>query len=237
MEKELTLVAHLGELRQRLIICLSAVFLTSLVGFYFSSYIVKFLKNAAGGAVGKLFYFSPQEAFGVYLKVSLFFGLFVSMPVIIYEIWAFVSPALEGKFKKGSLYFILLSCLAFFAGCVFSYRVLLPSALKFLLSFGTDELVAVLSATRYISFVVTFIFLTGLVFEMPVVSFLLSKMGILNYRFMRKNFKYAVVFIFILAAVITPTTDIFNMLILAVPMLFLYEVSIWVSFFARPRIK
>jgi len=114
---------------------------------------------------------------------------------------------------------------------------LIPPALKFLLSFGGDMLQPLISAQKYISFLTTLIFGCGLVFEMPVLSFVLTKLGIVHARVLRNKYKYAIVIIFIIAAVITPTTDVFNMTLMAGPMIFLYELSIWVSFFARTKVK
>ena len=166
------------------------------------------------------------------MRVSFLCGFFIAFPVISYQFWVFISPAVEKRFKKHVTYFIIFSSITFAAGCLFAYFILLPKALKFLLSFGSDELEPVISAAKYISFVTSIILSCGLIFQMPVLSYLLTKIGLINARLLRKKFKFAIVAIFVAAAVITPTTDIFNMLLLAIPMLFLYVISIWISAFA-----
>ncbi len=183
----------------------------------------------AYGMIGKLAVFSPQEAFLIYMRISFLCGFIIALPVMLYQVWLFIAPALEDKFKKGAASFIFFCFLAFVVGCVFAYFVLIPPALKFLLSFAKGELVPVISASQYISFMITLIFGCGLVFEMPVLSFILARLRVLKASFLRSKYKYAVALIFIAAAVITPTTDIFNMTLLALPMLLLYEISIWVA--------
>ncbi len=232
MDKELTLVGHLEELRRRIIISAISITLAGLCAFPFSSKILELLKAPGAGAIEKLVFFSPAEAFLIYTKIALFTGLVIAMPVVLYQLWAFLSPAIEYKTKKQGLSFLFFSLAAFICGMMFGFFVLLPTALKFLLSFSGDALQPLISASSYISFVLGLTFGAGLVFEMPVLSFILSRMGVINHRLLRKSWKYAVVVIFIVAAIVTPTPDAFNMTILALPMLFLYEVSIWVSKFS-----
>ena len=229
MDKPLTLVEHLSELRKRIIIALAVLAAATLVSFSFSAQALGVLKMPAYGLIGKLAVFSPQEAFLIYMRIAFLSGFIIALPVILYQAWIFISPALEEKFRKGSGNFIGFCFLAFILGCVFAYFVLIPPALRFLLSFAKGDLVPVISASQYISFMVTLIFGCGLVFEMPVLSFILARLKVLKPSFLRSKYKYAVVIIFIAAAVITPTTDIFNMTLLAIPMLLLYEISIWVA--------
>lgn len=237
MDKPLTLVEHLSELRKRIIISLVAVGVASIVSLPFVPVLLKILKLPAQGLIEKLAFFSPQEAFLIYMRIAFLSGLIISMPIILYQLWAFVSPAIEERFKRYTLSFILFCSIFFVSGCLFAYFILIPPALRFLLSFGKDELEPVISAGKYISFVTSLILGGGLVFQMPILSFILSKIGVINHRFLRKKYKYAIVIIFIVAAIITPTADAFNMLILALPMLFLYEISIWISFFVGSRHK
>lgn len=235
--KDLTLLQHLEELRRRLIICLIVLAVGCACSFPLSGSILKILKLPASGLIQKLAFFSPQEAFMAYFKIAIFGGLVISVPVILYQTWAFISPAVEDRLRKGPFVFIIFSLIAFIGGCLLAYFLLLPAALKFLLGFGQGELEPVISVEKYISFALAIILCTGLVSEMPVLSFILSKLGILNHRFLRKRFKYAVLVIFILAAIITPTPDIFNMTLLAIPMVLLYEISIWISFLAGPKAR
>lgn len=180
-------------------------------------------------------FFSPTEALTLYLNISLAAGLVLSMPFILYQAWKFAEPAVAGSIKSGPVLFVLSVTLAFASGALFSYFFLLPPALRFLLGFGGPDLQPMISAQSYISFVVWTVLGTGLVFEMPVISYMLSRLGIIDHRTLRAKYSYAVVAILVAAAIITPTPDIFNMLLLAAPMLLLYELSIWIARFAGKR--
>lgn len=230
--KELTLVEHIEELRRRIIVSLVFFTLFSIAIFPYVPDLLAILKAPSSGMIDKLVFFNPAEAFLVYIKIALASGLVLSVPVILYQLWAFISPAIGPKAGGYGLGFLVFSVGAFVLGGSFGFFVLLPAALKFLLSFAGDSLEPLISVSSYTSFVLGLILCSGIVFEMPVLSFLLSRLGIINYRFLRKIWKYAVVAIFIVAAIVTPTPDIFNMTILAIPMLFLYELSIWVSRFS-----
>ncbi len=232
MERNLSVLEHLKELRGRIIASLVALGLATLISLPFSQHILKALKYPAGDAIGKLAFFSPEEAFMIYMKVAFTAGLMISCPVIAYQIWAFISPAVSDDLKKNASYFIVFVSAAFASGCLFAYFILLPSALRFLLSLGNADLVAVISAMKYISFVTTIIIICGAIFEMPVLSYLLTRLGIVNAAEMRKRMGYAIVIIAAISAVITPTGDAFNMMLLALPMVILYEFSIWVSWTA-----
>lgn len=234
-EQELTVIGHLEELRRRIITALAALIGAAVLCLPLASSILYALKLPAGGALERLVYFGPEEAFLIYMRVSLIAGIILSFPVIAYQAWAFTAPALGGNFKRYTAYFVCVSVFAFAAGCAFAYFILLPAALAFLLSIGRGELEPVISATRYISFVTGFILACGAVFEMPVAAFFLGRTGIVSSAAMRRTFKYAFVAIIIASAVITPTGDAFNMMLLALPMLALYELSIWVVFFASKR--
>jgi len=237
MDNELTLVGHLNELRRRIIICLVSLGIGTIFSLPFASLGLRILKLPASGVIEKLVFFSPEEGFLIYMRIALLSGFIFSMPVILYQVWAFILPAIEERRRRYTVLFIFFCSSSFIIGCLFAYFILIPPALKFLLSFAKNDLEPVISAQKYISFVISLILGCGLVFQMPVLSFLLTKLGILDVRSLRKKYKYAIVIIFIVAAVITPTPDAFNMFMLALPMLFLYELSIWISFFARPKLK
>lgn len=235
MDKELTFVGHLEELRRRIIISLAALGLASLATLPFSPWILKILKAPASGVIEKLAFFGPQEAFLIYMKIGFLAGTIIALPVILYQAWQFIVPAMDEKFRKHAFYFIAACSAAFFLGCIFAYLVMLPAALRFLLSFGSEDLQPVISASHYISFVVSIILCCGVVFEMPVLSFILSKFGLIDAGMLRSKWRIAIVAILVTAAAITPTTDVFNMMFLAVPMLLLYVVSIWVAALARRK--
>ena len=189
MEQELTLVEHLGELRKRIIVSLVTLGIALAVSFPLSSRVLKFLKLPAGDTIQKLVFFSPQEAFLAYFRIAFFCALVISMPMILYQIWLFVSPAIEERRRKLVVYFVLFSSLSFLLGCLFAYFFLIPSALKFLLAFAKDELEPVISVGRYISFVTAFILGCGLVFQMPNLSYLLTKLGVIRPDVLRKKYK------------------------------------------------
>lgn len=237
MDKELTLVEHLSELRKRLIICLVSLGIGTVLSLPFSSWALKILKLPAAGLIERLAFFSPAEACLIYMRIAFLSGLIISMPLILYQIWAFIAPAVEEKIKRRANTFILFCFVTFILGCLFAYFILIPPALRFLLGFAKEDLEPVISASKYISFVISLILGCGLVFQMPVLSLILTKLRIINAKILRKKYKYAIVIIFIVAAIITPTPDAFNMLILALPMLFLYEISIWISFFTQPKLR
>ena len=229
MPDGLTFTEHLGELRRRIIIALISLAAASVITLPLSPYMLKALKAPAAGALDKLVFFGPEEGFLIYMRLGLLTGLVLASPVILYQFWAFVAPAIEERFRRHIALFSFSSALVFASGCVFAYFVLLPQALRFLLGFATVELEPLISASRYISFATTILLWTGIIFEMPVASFILTRVGALNARFLRRKYGTAVIAVFVSAAVITPTTDIVNMMLLAVPMLLLYEISIWVS--------
>lgn len=236
MERQLTLTGHLEELRARIIISLVSLALAVIASFPFASAVLSALKAPAAGLIGRLVFFSPQEAFTIYLQIAMLCGWVISMPVILCQLWAFISPGIEERFRRHSALFIIFCFAAFVIGALFAYFILIPPALKFLLSFGKDGLEPVISAQKYISFVTSLVLGCGIVFQAPVLSFILTKLRMINARMLRNKYKYAVVVIFIIAAIITPTVDALNMLLLAGPMIFLYEVSIWVSFLARAKL-
>lgn len=237
MERELTIIEHLNELRKRIIISLVALGIGTVFSLPFASYGLKILKLPSSGVIEKLVFFSPQEGFMIYMRIAFLSGLIVSMPVILYQVWAFILPAIEERRRRYTVLFIFFCSLSFIIGCLFAYFILIPPALKFLLSFAKDDLEPVISAQKYISFVISLILGCGLVFQMPVLSFILTRLGVINARILRKKYKYVIVIIFIVAAIITPTPDAFNMFMLALPMLFLYELSIWISFFSRSKLR
>ncbi len=237
MEKELTLVEHLSELRKRIIICLVSLGISSVFSLPFASFLLKILKLPASGLIERLVFFGPQEAFLIYMRIAFLSGLVISMPVILYQGWAFILPAIEDRLKRRTGIFLILCSGFFILGCLFAYFILTPPALKFLLSFAKEDLEPVISASKYISFIISLILGCGLVFQMPVLSLLLTRLRVINARFLRRKYKYAILIIFIISAIITPTVDAFNLLCLALPMLFLYEVSVWISFFAKPKLK
>lgn len=232
MDPERPLSLHFEELRKRLLLSAGFFILAFSVSFSYSAFLFGIMKRPLAGIVEKLVFFSPTEALTLYLNISFAAGLTLSMPLLLYQVWKFVEPAVPDRVKSGPFLFVASVTAFFLAGALFSYFVLIPPALKFLLGFAGPDLQPVISAQSYISFVVWTVLGTGLVFEMPVLSYVLTRMGVLNHRFLREKYRYAIVGILVVAAIITPTPDIFNMFLFAAPMVFLYELSIWISRFA-----
>ena len=233
----LSMTGHLEELQKRLWIVIMTIAVTSVVGFYFSDRLVKWLKRPAGDTLPKLSFFSPAEAVIAYLKVALVFGVFVSLPVILYEVWAFIRPGLTLRERRYGLSFVFWGSLLFLAGAAFAYWILLPPSLAFLLSFGSRTLQPVISINHYLSFTSTVILACGVVFEFPIVIFFLTKLGLVTPQKLRGNWKMAFLGMVIVAAAVTPTQDPINLILMTVPLLLLYEISIVVSVFASRRRK
>ena len=229
-DKELSLVQHLGELRDRLMVASIAVIATTAISFFFATDIIKILLVPAG--VDHLIALSPTENFTTYMRVALFSGIALSMPVILFEIYAYIDPALhphERRFALTAGPFVLL---LFVAGMLFCYFGLLPSSLKFLVSFGNPVIENQLRASEYLSFVTTFILGMGVVFEVPVLIFALVRVHVLRRAWLAKQRRYVIVLVLIVGAIITPTPDPFNQLLVAVPMYLLFEMGLFLARFA-----
>lgn len=230
LNNDMKFVQHLEELRKRIIICLFSIFVFTLVSYGYSKDLLHFVTRS----VGKLVFIQPMEAFLAYLKISFSCGLFFSLPVIIYNLCVFITPGLLPKERKYMLVYIVFGSILFLAGCLFSYFVVIPYGTKFLLSYGSDWLIPMISVGSYISFFCMMIFIFGIVFEMPAVIFLLTNMGIVDASFLRKNRKYMILVIFIISAILTPP-DVFSQVVMAIPLLILYELSIFISYLGRKK--
>lgn len=225
-DKQMTLVEHLDELRRRILISVAAIVICACVAFWKIQLILSMLMFPP---VDHLAFFSPTEAFLEYCKLAFFTGLFIASPLVLYQLWAFVSAGLNKREKKVILFALPFSVTLFLAGVVFAYFFVLPWALEFLVDFAGSNVYPIFSISKYLSFVIMMLITFGIVFELPVAVMILSKLGIVTPSFLSRNRKFAVVAIFIAAAVITPTPDAFTQCLMAVPMLFLYELSIWIS--------
>lgn len=225
--RKMGLLDHLEELRKRLLYSIVSVIVCAIIGYVVSQYVITFLTEP----VDKLVFLAPTEAFVTKLKVALICGLFLALPVIFYHFWRFVKPALYSHERMYLVLAVLFSTVFFFSGVVFAYFVVLPIGLRFLLSFQSDKLEATLSISNYLTFITKILLAFGIIFQLPVISFFLTKMRILKPRFLRKGRRIAIVLIFIAAAVLTPP-DVFTQLLMAGPLIVLYEASIWVSVFA-----
>jgi sec-independent protein translocase protein TatC len=241
-DKELSLVQHLGELRDRLMVTAIALVVTTAIAFFFATQLIRILIIPVDCTFIPAFFchtppttlisLSPTENFTTYFRVALFAGIALAMPVILYEIYAYVDPALLPKERRFIRFMGLPVIGLFIAGMLFCYFVLLPNAIKFLINFGDEVIHNQLRAADYISFVTIFIFGMGLIFEVPVAIFALVKIHVITRAWLAKQRRYAVLVAFVIAAVITPTPDPFNQTLVAVPMYLLYELGLFVARFA-----
>jgi len=233
--QEAPLVEHLEELRARIIRALLAWLVGTGIAWTFRVQLLEILKypldvaTKVRGIEADLYQQTITEGFIVSLKIAAFGGLILAMPFIVYQVWAFIAPGLYPHERRLAIPFILGAGFSFAIGVVFSYYVLLPFAVPFLLGFLGDQVVPLLTIDKYMSQVLMYMTVVGLMFELPVLSYLFTKLGLLNWQFLAKNRRIAIIVIVTLAAVITPTADPFNLALLSVPLLLLYEVSIWVS--------
>ena len=231
-EEKLPFTEHLGELRKRFIVCLAAVGIGFVISYAFSEQIFLLLSNPLIKAMpeGSSFIFTGvTEAFFTYMKLAFFAGIFVASPVIIYQIWAFVAPGLYDKERRNILPFVLLAVIFFIGGTAFAYYVVFPSAFKFFLTYNTQYVKIMPSIGEYLSFSCLFLLGFGVVFEMPVFIVCLARLGIINHAQLSKNRKYVILLIFFVSAILTPSPDVISQLLMAAPLLVLYEISIMVA--------
>src|SRR5262245_4276262 len=223
----MSFLEHLGELRTRIIWSLIPSVVGLLIAFRFSDHILKFIARPLAATGSELVALAPTEAFWTSMKLSMVAGLFLAMPVILWQVWAFVAPGLHKHERRYAGPFVIVGSLLFLAGGAFALLVVVPFAITFLVSFGQQQgIKSMISVERHVDFVIKFTLAFGLVFELPVVITLLSLLGIVTPRFLSKNRKYAILINFILAAVLTPTPDIVNQCLMAGPLCLLYEVGI-----------
>jgi sec-independent protein translocase protein TatC len=230
---------HLEELRKRIVYSIIAIVIC-FVGCWFSaSRLVDIMQKPIievlhkNGQPESLVYQHPVDPFNLYVKVAGVAGLFVASPFVLYQVWLFIAPGLYRNEKRYVAPFMLSSVSLFLAGGYFAYRIVLPKALEFLIDFG-KQFRPMITIEEYTSLFVTLIVGMGVIFEMPIVVFFLALMGIVSAGFMWRNIRYAILGIFIVAAIITPTPDVVNMCIFAAPMVALYGLSIAVAWLVHP---
>ncbi len=235
----MTLTEHLEELRWSLLKSVLAIVLASGVCYFFSDSIFSFVvaplrQNLKAGQ--NLIGTSVTEAFFVEIKVALAAGVLFSCPFIFYQIWRFVAPGLTGGEKSWVVPFVLCATIFFIGGVSFCYRLVLPVAFKYFIEqYETMGVSPAIRIGEYFTFFFRMVFAFGVTFELPVFTFFLVRIGLWDYRFMLRSFRYAIVVIFIIAAMLTPTPDVINQSLLAGPMLFLYILSIGVAYVWRKK--
>jgi sec-independent protein translocase protein TatC len=237
VEAEMTFLEHLEELRWRLIYALLGVVVGTIVCFVFIEFFVEVvLLKPARDSGALLQNLRPFGQIFLYFQVALIGGIILSIPNIFYQIWRFISPALRKSERKYILLIVIYSSLCFLAGIVFAYFIMLPMSLKFAAEFGTEAIKNEFAIDEYMSIIISVMLAAGFVFELPMISFFLSKLGILTPKFMRRYRKHAIVLILILAAFLTPGTDPVSQAILAVPLVLLYEISILISKLSQKKV-
>lgn len=236
----MSFLEHLEELRRRIIYSAISVAVGFFLCWNYADRIYAYMQRPImetlkrHGLAEKLVYLSPTEPFNLYLKIAALAGLFLTSPFVLYQVWMFISPGLYRKEKKYVVPFMVSTITLFTCGGLFGYKIVYPAALNFLINFG-KQFQPMITIGEYTSLFLSIILGMGLIFEMPILVFFLSLMGIISAGFMLKNFRYSILVIFIIAAIVTPTTDILNMCIFAAPMIALYAVSIGVAYLVHPK--
>src|SRR5688572_21805376 len=234
----MTFLEHLDELRVRLMHSLGALVVGTIICWGFHERIFHFLTQPLRNAYPAVKFITtgPTEAFMMYVKMSFFVGIFLVAPYILYQVWAFIAPGLYAHEKAYAVPFIVAGTLFFLLGGGFGHYILFPTTFKFLYEFAGDDMQFLPKVDEYFSFYSWFLLGLGLVFQIPVVIFVLARIGLVTPALLIAHFKYAVLASFVIAAVITPTPDVMAQTMLAVPMLALYLLGIAVAWvFGRPR--
>ena len=226
-EGKMSFLEHLGELRTRIIWSLIPSAVGLAIAVYFTDRIMVFLQRPLANLKTPPIFLTPTEYFWTYMKVAMITGVFIAMPIILWNVWAFVAPGLHKHERKYAVPFILVGSLLFMGGGAFALFVIIPFAVNFLVNFGQEQgLKPMITISSYIDFIIKFTLAFGVVFELPVVITLLSMLGLVTPQFLSKNRKYAILINFIIAAILTPTPDIVNQSLMAGPLCILYELGI-----------
>jgi sec-independent protein translocase protein TatC len=232
---------HLAELRKRLIICFVGIGVGFAIAYSFKESLFVLLMQPLKGAMSpgqKLIYTGLPEAFFVYIEVSFFGGILFAAPLILFQMWLFIAPGLYKNEQRFLLPLLVLSCFFFAGGVYFGYSVVFPYAFKYLLGFESDLVQALPSMREYLALATTLLIAFGFIFQLPLIMTMLARFGIVTPRFLSKNRKYAFLLSFVVAAIVTPTPDVVNQLLMAGPLVVLYEVSIvGAKLFGKKQVK
>jgi sec-independent protein translocase protein TatC len=228
-EAEMSFLDHLEELRWRLIYAIIGVFIGAVAAWIFIDPLVYFiLLKPARDAGTTLQNLKPFGQLILYIQVAVIVGITLSLPNIFYQLWKFIAPALQKTEKKYVFGVVFFTSVCFLTGVVFAYYVILPLALQFVSEFGSEDIVNNFAINEYMNIIISLMLGAGLVFELPMLSFFLTKLGILTPAFMKKYRKYAIVVLLIFSAMFTPP-DPASQIMLGVPLVLLYEISIFIS--------
>ena len=229
---KMSFLEHLEELRKRLIVSIVALGVAFLLCWNFADRIFRWLSLPLAKFLppgDKLVFTRLTEPFMLYMKVAFFTGIFIASPVILWQLWLFISPGLYKRERRYAAPFIIIASLFFIVGGYFGWRVLLPGTCAFFLETG-KQFKQMIKADEFFSFASTIILATGLVFETPILIFFLARLGIVTPAFLMQKFKYAIVLAFIIAAVVTPTPDMVTQTALALPMIGLYFLGVGIAY-------
>ena len=235
---KMSFLEHLDELRRRLLYAVVSLFVGFLIACAFLNQLFAFVVNPIKALIPgqQLIYTEPSEAFSLYIKIAVVAGLLIASPAIMTQVWLFVSPGLYSHEKKWAVPFVSMSSIFFVVGAAFAHYIVFPMTFKFLAGFSDDTLVMMPRAEPTFALYVKLVLAMGLVFQMPTIVLVLAKIGILTSRFLIRNFKYAVLIIFVVAAVITPDGSPITQAAMAGPMLLLYLLSIGLAWlFGKKR--
>ncbi len=256
--KMMSFMEHLGDLRKKITVSLISVCITFVIAFSYSEEIMRFLmfplRYTLDFSVRKMYlyyvyhdklemtklvFLSPTEAFWMNMKIAMVAALMLALPVIFQQLWSFVSPGLHAKEKKYVVPFVVLATGLFLIGAAFCFFIVLPFAMSFLLTYKVgDFMMPMLSVGQYVDFCLKFVLAFGAVFELPIIIIFFTKMGFVTPQTLAHYRKYSILLAFIIAAILTPTPDVFNQTLMAVPMIILYEVGILMSrIFIRPQVN
>ena len=231
---------HLEELRKRIVYSVVAVVVGTGLCWGYRVRIYDVMQRPimdalrAHGLAEKLVYLNPTDPFNMYLKIAMLAGLFLTSPFVLYQVWSFISPGLYRNEKRYVFPFMASTITLFTMGGYFGYRIAYPRALDFFIGFS-GQFTPMITVGEYTSLFLSIVLGMGLIFEMPILVFFLAFMGIMSPAFMIKNFRYAILAIFVIAAIVTPTPDVVNMCVFAAPMLGLYALSIGVAWLVHPE--
>lgn len=237
-EAEMSFLDHLEELRWRVLYSLIGIFVGTIISWIFIEFLIeRVLLLPAKQADINLQNLRPFGQLFLFVQVAMIAGFVLSLPNVFYQFWQFLSPALKENEKKYINRIVIFSTFCFLSGVVFAYFIMLPLTLKFAGEFGTESIENNFAITEYFSIIISVMLAAGVVFELPMLSFFLSKIGILTPQFMRKYRKHSIIAIMFLAAILTPGGDPVAQIFLAIPLVLLYEVSIFVSKASQKKIE
>ena len=230
-EGNMSILRHLEELRTRIIRSLIAIAVGSAIAYFYIEDIMRYLTLPTG----RLYYLQPAEAFFTYIKIAIFAGFLLALPVVFYQAWKFILPALTVRERTVIGILVPSSVLLFFAGLAFSFFLVLPAALQFFVGFSTENLQPMFTLHQYFDFVLAFILPFGAVFELPLLVIVFAKLGFIGSKFLQSKQRIVIFLSFVVGAVISPTPDIFTQSMIAIPLILLYELSYLVVRFVLRR--